>query len=144
MIVFENRTQNVQLHEVVIRSKRTGDVLHEVLTKLREVFAAYLNVREHFVLERGNFWKYTRMSDERNGTAITEDEAALYDRQIRLWGLDAQKRYKTCMIEVMIQGRNCQMYCVRSASNNIYLSTVNLKLKVWGVVSQARSEPHCF
>ena len=24
--------------------------------------------------------------------AITEDEAALYDRQIRLWGLDAQKR----------------------------------------------------
>ena len=30
--------------------------------------------------------------DEQNGTAITEDEAALYDRQIRLWGLDAQKR----------------------------------------------------
>jgi len=25
--------------------------------------------------------------------AITEDEAALYDRQIRLWGLDAQKRW---------------------------------------------------
>lgn len=24
---------------------------------------------------------------------ITEDEAALYDRQIRLWGLDAQRRY---------------------------------------------------
>ena len=24
--------------------------------------------------------------------AITEDEAALYDRQIRLWGIDAQKR----------------------------------------------------
>ncbi len=24
--------------------------------------------------------------------AITEDEAALYDRQIRLWGVDAQKR----------------------------------------------------
>lgn len=23
---------------------------------------------------------------------ITEDEAALYDRQIRLWGLDAQRR----------------------------------------------------
>ena len=23
---------------------------------------------------------------------ITEEEAALYDRQIRLWGLDAQKR----------------------------------------------------
>ena len=25
-------------------------------------------------------------------TDITEDEAALYDRQIRLWGLDAQRR----------------------------------------------------
>jgi len=24
---------------------------------------------------------------------ISEDEAALYDRQIRLWGLDAQRRY---------------------------------------------------
>lgn len=27
---------------------------------------------------------------------ITEDEAALYDRQIRLWGLDAQKRWDVC------------------------------------------------
>lgn len=24
---------------------------------------------------------------------LTEDEAELYDRQIRLWGLDSQKRY---------------------------------------------------
>ena len=32
------------------------------------------------------------VADEQNGSAITEDEAALYDRQIRLWGLDAQKR----------------------------------------------------
>ena len=29
---------------------------------------------------------------ERETGVITEDEAALYDRQIRLWGLDAQKR----------------------------------------------------
>jgi molybdopterin/thiamine biosynthesis adenylyltransferase len=27
-----------------------------------------------------------------NSTSITTDEAALYDRQIRLWGLDAQER----------------------------------------------------
>ena len=27
------------------------------------------------------------------GVQITEAEASLYDRQIRLWGLDAQKRY---------------------------------------------------
>ena len=94
----------MQLHEVVTFSKRAGEVLHEVLAKLRELFAAYLNVREHFVLERGNFCKYPSMSDERNGTAITKDEAALYDRQIRLWGLDAQKRYnKTCTIEVLTQ-----------------------------------------
>ena len=30
---------------------------------------------------------------EQNKTQITEDEAKLYDRQIRLWGLDAQKRF---------------------------------------------------
>ena len=30
--------------------------------------------------------------DDQKGSPITEDEAALYDRQIRLWGLDAQKR----------------------------------------------------
>jgi len=29
---------------------------------------------------------------EKETGVITEDEAALYDRQIRLWGLDAQKR----------------------------------------------------
>ena len=30
---------------------------------------------------------------DKNVENITEDEAALYDRQIRLWGLDAQKRW---------------------------------------------------
>jgi hypothetical protein len=29
---------------------------------------------------------------EINTTELTEDEAELYDRQIRLWGLDSQKR----------------------------------------------------
>ena len=29
---------------------------------------------------------------------ITEDEAALYDRQIRLWGVEAQKKSKTNLI----------------------------------------------
>lgn len=106
-----------------------------MLTKLREVFAAYLNVREHFVLERGNFCNPS-MSDERNGTAITEDEAALYDRQIRLWGLDAQKRYKRHARSKFYHRPELSMYCVRSFSNNIYLSTINLKVKVWKVVSQ--------
>ena len=32
------------------------------------------------------------MHDKPEELAITEDEAELYDRQIRLWGLDAQRR----------------------------------------------------
>ena len=35
------------------------------------------------------------MSGDGESVNITEDEAALYDRQIRLWGLDAQKRLKS-------------------------------------------------
>jgi len=34
-----------------------------------------------------------RKAENENGDlSITEAEAELYDRQIRLWGLDAQKR----------------------------------------------------
>ncbi len=36
--------------------------------------------------------------------AVTEDEAALYDRQIRLWGLEAQNRLRTA--HVLILGWN--------------------------------------
>lgn len=32
------------------------------------------------------------MVDLNNSKELTEDEAALYDRQIRLWGLESQKR----------------------------------------------------
>lgn len=39
-----------------------------------------------------------RVTDEQNGAVITEDEAALYDRQIRLWGLDAQKRLRASRV----------------------------------------------
>ena len=31
--------------------------------------------------------------DENLVYELTEDEAALYDRQIRLWGVDAQRKY---------------------------------------------------
>lgn len=31
---------------------------------------------------------------------LTADEAEQYDRQIRLWGLEAQKRYELCMINL--------------------------------------------
>ncbi|XP_031635751.1 SUMO-activating enzyme subunit 1 [Contarinia nasturtii] len=35
---------------------------------------------------------------ENNGIELTEDEAELYDRQIRLWGLDSQKRIRAARI----------------------------------------------
>ncbi|SNX82464.1 related to AOS1 - Smt3p activating protein [Melanopsichium pennsylvanicum] len=36
-----------------------------------------------------------------NSNAVTEDEAALYDRQIRLWGLEAQNRLRTSHILIV-------------------------------------------
>ncbi len=36
--------------------------------------------------------KFGKMLQKKQEENITEDEAALYDRQIRLWGLDAQRR----------------------------------------------------
>jgi len=36
---------------------------------------------------------FSKAMVEKESVNITEDEAALYDRQIRLWGLDAQKRW---------------------------------------------------
>ena len=36
-----------------------------------------------------------------NTGAVTEDEAALYDRQIRLWGLEAQNRLRTAHILIV-------------------------------------------
>lgn len=41
---------------------------------------------------------------ENNGIELTEDEAELYDRQIRLWGLDSQKRIRAARI--LIAGLN--------------------------------------
>lgn len=41
---------------------------------------------------------------EANGVELTEQEAELYDRQIRLWGLDSQKRLRAARI--LIAGMN--------------------------------------
>lgn len=41
---------------------------------------------------------------EKNGIELTEDEAELYDRQIRLWGLESQKRIRGARI--LISGLN--------------------------------------
>lgn len=37
---------------------------------------------------------------EKEESIISEEEAAQYDRQIRLWGLDAQKRYLLANVSV--------------------------------------------
>ncbi|EPQ30282.1 uncharacterized protein PFL1_02398 [Pseudozyma flocculosa PF-1] len=42
----------------------------------------------------------TSSSDAVDANAVTEDEAALYDRQIRLWGLEAQTRMRTSHVLV--------------------------------------------
>ncbi len=41
---------------------------------------------------------------------LTEDEAKLYDRQIRLWGVDGQQRFgggKILMITIEFENRKC-------------------------------------
>lgn len=40
-------------------------------------------------------------NNQTNGSAVTEDEAALYDRQIRLWGLEVQNRLRTSHILIL-------------------------------------------
>eukprot|EP00092_Neocalanus_flemingeri_P021212 GFUD01022986.1.p1 GENE.GFUD01022986.1~~GFUD01022986.1.p1 ORF type:complete len:357 (+),score=108.13 GFUD01022986.1:47-1072(+) len=52
-------------------------------------------------------------------TQITEQEAELYDRQIRLWGLDAQKRLRAARVCVLgMSGLGCEV------SKNLVLSGV--------------------
>lgn len=50
------------------------------------------------------------VDDKQGGTQITEDEAKLYDRQIRLWGLDAQKRLRSSRVCVVgMGGLGCEV-----------------------------------
>ncbi|XP_045164557.2 SUMO-activating enzyme subunit 1-like [Mercenaria mercenaria] len=52
-------------------------------------------------------------------TVITEDEAALYDRQIRLWGLDAQRRLRAARVLLIgVRGLGAEV------SKNIVLAGV--------------------
>jgi len=61
---------------------------------------------------------------EQNKVQITEQEAELYDRQIRLWGLDAQKRLRAARVCVLgVGGLGCEV------SKNLVLAGVkSLKL----------------
>ena len=52
--------------------------------------------------------------------AITEEEAKLYDRQIRLWGLDAQKRLRASRVLVAgLKGLGCEVV------KNLVLAGIN-------------------
>jgi hypothetical protein len=58
---------------------------------------------------------------------LTEDEAELYDRQIRLWGLDSQKR--------LVHSINtCSLYSYRvngwAESHDLNLSSCNQTLQL--------------
>jgi len=58
--------------------------------------------------------------EHKDSQAITEEEAQLYDRQIRLWGLDSQKRLRAARILVAgMRGLGCEV------AKNLVLSGVN-------------------
>jgi len=60
------------------------------------------------------------MADHKDSKAITEEEAQLYDRQIRLWGLDAQKRLRAARILLAgMRGLGCEV------AKNLVLAGVN-------------------
>jgi len=65
-------------------------------------------------------------------TQISEQEAELYDRQIRLWGLDAQKRLRSAKVCVLgMSGLGCEV------SKNLVLSGVKaLKMVDNKIVSE--------
>ena len=51
---------------------------------------------------------------------ITDDEAAIYDRQIRVWGLDAQKRFEANVYSLVLctdTHMTCYSSCRMRAAN---------------------------
>jgi len=69
---------------------------------------------------------------EQNQVEISEQEAQLYDRQIRLWGLDAQKRLRAARICLIgLRGLGCEI------AKNLVLSGINsMKLVDGSVVTE--------
>ena len=50
------------------------------------------------------------MLEKETSSKFTEAEAQLYDRQIRLWGLDAQKRLRASRVLVAgVKGIGCEV-----------------------------------
>ncbi|KAI9225805.1 MAG: hypothetical protein DHS80DRAFT_25833 [Piptocephalis tieghemiana] len=64
-------------------------------------------------------------TQEKQKTNITEDEAALYDRQIRLWGVDAQTRLRNARVLVIGSGALANETC-----KNLVLAGVG-SLTIW-------------
>lgn len=76
-----------------------------------------------------------RVTDEQNGAVITEDEAALYDRQIRLWGLDAQKRLElsnvfSCRQDSSLYSKAFVLYGGENVVQNYVNSVLNIKINI--------------
>jgi ubiquitin-like 1-activating enzyme E1 A len=68
-------------------------------------------------------------SNESTAKTITEDEAALYDRQIRLWGIDAQKRLinsRVCLINMQGLGAEIAKNLVLSGINSLHIIDSNV------------------
>ena len=65
------------------------------------------------------------MSEARQSLNITDDEAEMYDRQIRLWGMDAQLKLRQSRVLVVGVDGLCAEVC-----KNICLAGVN-SIYVW-------------
>lgn len=71
-------------------------------------------------------------SGDEFGFEITEDEAKIYDRQIRLWGLDAQKRLIFSALDVLgeyIKYLNWLELCIEQTSHDFF--TLPLIITDW-------------
>jgi molybdopterin/thiamine biosynthesis adenylyltransferase len=55
-----------------------------------------------------------------DGDELTEQETALYDRQIRVWGAGAQRRYFTLNLTSMASSNN-KLLIFRLSTNKLFL-----------------------
>ena len=86
-------THSADIHNLHVRQKPWNAPMRRFIfpASSRHIWIAEVSWFSYLFIHQ-KMVENPRVTDEQNGAVITEDEAALYDRQIRLWGLDAQKR----------------------------------------------------